>query len=48
MLVFRSVGRFKKVFRLAIKRGRDISKLQEVMRDLVEEKPLPARNRDMN
>lgn len=46
MLVFRSGGRFKKEFRLAIKRGRDISKLQEVMRDLVEEKPLPARNRD--
>ena len=46
MLVFRSGGRFKKEFRLAVKRGRDISKLQAVMRDLVEEKPLPVRNRD--
>jgi len=28
MLVFRTTGRFEKEFRLAVKRGKDVSKLQ--------------------
>jgi hypothetical protein len=35
MLAFRTTGRFEKEFRLAVRRGKDVSKLQAVMRVLV-------------
>ena len=40
MLAFRTTGRFEKEFRLAVRRGKDVSKLQAVMRALVKEVPL--------
>jgi hypothetical protein len=32
MLAFRTTGRFEKEFRLAVRRGKDVSRLQAVMR----------------
>lgn len=46
MLAFRTTGRFEKDFKLAMKRGKEISKLQAVMRALVQEVPLDPRRRD--
>ena len=46
MLAFRTTGRFEKEFRLAVRRGKDVSKLQAVMRALVQEVPLDPRLRD--
>ena len=46
MLAFRTTGRFEKEFRLAVRRGKDVSKLQAVMRALVREVPLDPRLRD--
>jgi len=46
MLVFRTTGRFEKEFRLAVKRGKDVSKLKAVIRALVQEVPLDPRLRD--
>jgi mRNA interferase YafQ len=46
MLAFRNTGRFEKDFKLSRKRGKDISKLQAVMRALVQEVPLDPRLRD--
>lgn len=46
MLEFRTTGRYEKEFRLAMKRGKDISKLQAVMRALVQEVPLDPRLKD--
>lgn len=46
MLAFRTTGRFEKEFRLAVRREKDISKLQAVMRALVQEVPLDPRLRD--
>jgi mRNA interferase YafQ len=46
MLAFRITGRFEKEFRLAVRRGKDVSKLQAVMRALVQEVPLDPRLRD--
>ena len=43
MLAFRTTGRFEKEFRLAVRRGKDVSKLQAVMRALVQEVPLDPR-----
>jgi len=34
MLAFRTTGRFEKEFKLAVKRGKEVSKLQAVMRAL--------------
>jgi mRNA-degrading endonuclease YafQ of YafQ-DinJ toxin-antitoxin module len=50
MLAFRTTGRFEKEFRLAVRRGKDVSKLQAVMRALVQEVPLDPRLRgqDLN
>lgn len=39
-------GQFKKDYKLAIKRGCDPNKLQEVITLLVNEQPLPEKNRD--
>ena len=46
MLAFRTTGRFEKEFKLVVKRGKDVSKLQAVMRALVQEVPLDPRLRD--
>ena len=39
-------GQFKKDYKLAIKRGCDLDKLQEVITLLVNEQPLPEKYRD--
>lgn len=39
-------GQFKKDYKLAIKKGCDPNKLQEVITLLVNEQPLPEKNRD--
>ncbi|MHB1041187.1 MAG: type II toxin-antitoxin system RelE/ParE family toxin, partial [Desulfobacteria bacterium] len=46
MRAFRNTGRFEKDFRLAVRRGKDIAKLQAVMRALVQEVPLDSGLRD--
>ncbi len=46
MLAFRTTGRFEKDFKLSLKRRKDVSKLQAVMRALVQEVPLDPRLRD--
>jgi mRNA interferase YafQ len=46
MLAFRTTGRFEKEFRIAVRRGKNVSKLQAVMRALVQEVPLDRRLRD--
>jgi mRNA interferase YafQ len=46
MLAFRTSGRFEKEFRIAVRRGKNVSKLQAVMRALVQEVPLDRRLRD--
>jgi len=46
MLIFRTTGQFKKDFKIAQKRGLNLQKLREVMTMLVNEQPLPARNRN--
>ena len=46
MLAFRTTGRLEKEFRFAVRRGKDVSKLQAVMRALVQEVPLDPRLRD--
>ncbi len=42
----KSTARFKKDYRLAIKRGQEIRLLDEIILLLADEKPLPERNRD--
>jgi mRNA interferase YafQ len=39
-------GRFRRDIKLMERRGKDIEKIKAVMRSLVEERPLPPRNRD--
>ena len=39
-------NQFKKDYKLAIKRGLDITLLDNVIRDLLNEIPLPVKNRD--
>jgi mRNA interferase YafQ len=46
MRAFRNTGRFEKDFKLAVRRGKDITKLQAVMRALVQEVPLDPGLRD--
>ncbi len=46
MRPFRTTGRFEKEFKLAVRRGKDIAKLQAVMRALVQEVPLDPGLRD--
>ncbi len=46
MLKIEFHSQFKKDYKLAQKRGRDLSKLDEVVLLLVKEEPLPERNRD--
>ena len=45
-LEFRTTGRFGNEFSIAMKRGKDVSKLQAVMRAMVQEVPLDPRLRD--
>lgn len=46
MLTIRYHTRFKKDFKLAIKRGFDVNELQTVITLLVSEEPLPAKYKD--
>ena len=46
MLIFRTTNQFKKDFRKAQKRGKDVERLQGLMRALANEATLPARYRD--
>lgn len=46
MLLPEYTNAFKKDLKLAEKRGKDLSKLKAILALLVEEKPLPERNRD--
>jgi len=46
MIAFRTTGRFEKEFKLAAKRGKDVSKLQAIMRALVQEVALDPRLKD--
>ncbi len=46
MLVPVRSGRFKRDVKRAEKRGKDLSKLKDVLVLLIEEKPLPAKYRD--
>lgn len=46
MLKIRYSSRFKKDFRTIIKRGYDVKLFEEVLRFLVEEKPLPPKYLD--
>jgi mRNA interferase YafQ len=46
MRAFRNTGRFEKDFKLAARRGKDMTKLQAVMRALVQEVPLDPGLRD--
>ena len=46
MLKIEYQGQFKKDFKLAVKRGCDISELQKVISLLAEEQPLPEKYRD--
>jgi mRNA interferase YafQ len=41
-------GRFKKDYKLMKRRGRDVSKIQQVMEMLAEEEPLDPKHRDHN
>jgi mRNA interferase YafQ len=41
-------GRFKKDYKLMKRRGKDVSKIQRVMKALVDEEPLEPRHRDHN
>ena len=38
--------KFKRDYKLAQKRGKDLSKIQHIMRELANENPLPPANRD--
>lgn len=46
MRVSRRTGQFKRDVKLSIRRGKDVSKLEAVLSDLVDGKPLDARFRD--
>lgn len=46
MLTIRYHTRFKKDFKLAIKRGFDVNELQTVITHLASEEPLPAKYKD--
>jgi len=46
MLKIEYQGQFKKDFKLAVKRGCDITELQKVISFLANEQPLPERYRD--
>jgi mRNA interferase YafQ len=46
MLAFKATSQFRKDLRRATKRGQDISRLREVIDDLLAEKPLAERYRD--
>lgn len=46
MLKIEFQSQFKKDYKLAVKRGYDISKLQEVIKLLAEEIPLPEKYKD--
>ena len=46
MLKIEYQGQFKKDFKIAVKRGCDISELQKVITLLVNEQPLPEKYRD--
>jgi mRNA interferase YafQ len=46
MLIPNRSSQFKRDFKLAIKRGRDISKIEKIMRMLTEEIPLDSKHRD--
>lgn len=46
MLIFRTTGQFKKDFRKAQKRGRDLQKLRVVMNALTHKEPLSVRHRE--
>ena len=39
-------SRFKRDYKLAQRRNKDVTKIQQIMRDLAQETPLPAANRD--
>lgn len=41
-------GRFKKDYRLMKRRGKDMSKIQQIMKVLADEEPLEPRHRDHN
>jgi len=41
-------GRFRKDYKLVKRRGKDVSKIQRVMKALVDEEPLEPRHRDHN
>ncbi len=46
MRTFSRTGQFKKDVKLAIRRGKDMSKLKEVLKCLIEGKELPPRLKD--
>ncbi|MFW5647869.1 MAG: type II toxin-antitoxin system YafQ family toxin [Candidatus Alkaliphilus sp. MAG34] len=46
MLKIRYSGRFKKDYKTIVKRGYDIKLLEDVLRTLVQSKPLPQKYRD--
>ncbi|MBI5073822.1 MAG: type II toxin-antitoxin system YafQ family toxin [Nitrospirae bacterium] len=46
MLIFRTTTLFKKDFKKAQKRGKDVERLRGLMRSLANEDSLPARHRD--
>ena len=46
MLIPEYTTRFKKDYKLAIKRRQKLSELDEIMQDLIDEKPLAAKHRD--
>ena len=46
MLIPEYTNRFKKDYKRAIKRGYKISELDDIMQDLIDEKPLAEKHRD--
>lgn len=46
MLIFRTTNLFKKEFRKAQKRGKNVERLRRLMQSLVNEDPIPSRHRD--
>jgi mRNA interferase YafQ len=46
MLIFRTTNLFKKEFRKARKRGKNVERLRGLMQSLVNEDPIPSRHRD--
>lgn len=46
MLKFQATTQYKKDYKKMVKQGKNISELNKVIATLLEEKPLPAKNRD--